>query len=459
MHTHSQTNARRSLVICLFVVGLAFAIIVLPYEFGTQAVSRQDNNNKGLFSRTVSHDDELPNYDIREDKKFLSSDQVAQFRNTVGKSASDVASIREAFVSGEEQLRQSVPTLKIDYNTDIRIPEVIGPDVKQGRAFLTRPSSLKRSDILKDFLVRNSGLVGITAEQANQLKVFADYTNPDGNLSFVELDQEINGIPVFRGEVKAGFTKAREMVRVINNFAPGLDYGSLSTNFGDPANAVAAAAGHINYDLAKLDMNLNSGQSSDIKAVFGTGDWATTAEKMYFPTEPGVAVAAWRVLIWEPVNAYYVIVDASTGTMLWRKNIAEDQTQSATYNVYVNSGSMVNLADSPAPLSPGPINPGLGTQGAILSRTATSLIGNEAPYTFNNNGWITDGGNITDGNAVEAGLDLSAPDGIDAGSQQRAARIVYSTRHGTRRREVLHLVMLRQRWKQGAVRSSRCSTR
>ena len=38
---------------------------------------------------------------------------------------------------------------------------------------------------------------------------------------------------------------------------------------------------------------------------------------MYFPTEPGVAVAAWRVLIWQPVNSYYVIVDGQTGTMLW----------------------------------------------------------------------------------------------------------------------------------------------
>ncbi len=412
MRNSLSSDGRWRLLLCLGATALIAAVIFLPTNFRSEAGPQIE---KGLFSRTVSHDDDIPNYDIRSDKSAVA--KIADFRSSMNKSASSVADIREAFVSGEEQLRQSVPTLKIDYNTDIRIPEVIGPDVKQGRAFLTRPSSLKRSDILKDFLVRNSGLVGITAEQANQLKVFADYTNPDGNLSFVELDQEINGIPVFRGEVKAGFTKAREMVRVINNFAPGLDYGSLSTNFGDPANAVAAAAGHINYDLAKLDMNLNSGQSSDIKAVFGTGDWATTAEKMYFPTEPGVAVAAWRVLIWEPVNAYYVIVDASTGTMLWRKNIAEDQTQSATYNVYVNSGSIVNSADSPAPLSPGPINPGLGTQGALLTRTATSLIGNEGTYSFNNNGWITDGGNITDGNAVEAGLDLVAPNGIDPGTQ------------------------------------------
>ena len=152
--------------------------------------------------------------------------------------------------------------------------------------------------------------------------------------------------------------------------------------------------------------------SSDLKAVFGKGDSATTAEKMYFPTEPGVAVPAWRVLIWQPVNAYYVIVDAETGTMLWRKNITEDQTQPATYSVYANPNAMVNVAHNPFPFSPGPTSPN-GLQGASLPRTTITRIGNEPPYTFNNLGWITNGAIVTDGNAVQAGLDRDEVNGID----------------------------------------------
>lgn len=57
-------------------------------------------------------------------------------------------------------------------------------------------------------------------------------------MSFVHLEQRINGIPAFRGEVKAGFTQRNEIVRVINNLAPGLNYSEVSTNFGDPASAV-----------------------------------------------------------------------------------------------------------------------------------------------------------------------------------------------------------------------------
>lgn len=59
--------------------------------------------------------------------------------------------------------------------------------------------------------------------------------------------------------------------------------------------------------------------SDDLKIVFGEGDWATVAEKIYFPTEPNVARTAWRVLIWGKVSAFYVIVDAETGVLLWRK--------------------------------------------------------------------------------------------------------------------------------------------
>ena len=169
---------------------------------------------------------------------------------------------------------------------------------------------------MRIFLSENTDLVGATGAQIDDLKVVADYTNPDGNLSFVELDQEINGIPVFRGEVKAGFTKRGEMIRVINNFAPGLDYGSLSTDFRRSACGCprCCRARSTTTDLKTRSAKEYLQHRTSSKAVFGTGDWATTAEKMYFPTEPGVAVPAWRVLIWQPVNAYYVIVDAQTAT-------------------------------------------------------------------------------------------------------------------------------------------------
>jgi hypothetical protein len=412
MQKSSKAETRKSLLVSLFVLGLIAALFVLPYQFRSAAGGQKDAKGASPQSGIPER---LENYDIREHKDDAIAEQLLGYRQSLGRGASEIADIRDKFVKGEENLRRTVRTLKIEYNTDIRIPEVITPDVwKHKMEYLTGPSGTARAEILRNFVKQNNDLVGMTDEQADSLKVIADYTNPDGNLSYAQLDQLIDGIPVFRGEVKAGFTKHGEMIRVINNLAPGLDYSSLSKDFGDPMEAVRAGAGYIKHTLRESDVTLNKAASDKNRAVYGEGDWPTKAEKFYFPTEPGVARAAWRVLIWLDHTAYMMIIDGQTGALLWRKDLGENQTQSATYNVYANTTSMLNALNNPTPLVPGPLDPALGTQGTLVPRTNVTLIGNEAPYTFNNLGWITDGGNVTDGNNVEAGVDRVAPNGVDA---------------------------------------------
>ncbi len=405
---NKSTSSRKSFgaYLTLAVLGILAALFVLPASF----VSDASSASEGLFEQSKSHDDGLPNYDIRED--VTASEKLVSFRQSAGRNAVEVADMREEFVRGEKRLQKLVPDLKVEYNPEIKTPEVISAEIKSGSSFLTERSSAKRSDILRGFLKDNGELVGVAGNEVDRLTVEADYSNPEGELSFVELGQNIDGISVFRGEVKAGFTKNGEIVRVINNLAPGVGEGFVSQEFGDPARAVEAAAGNIGHRFRDLASSQNSSLSNETKTVFGNDDWATTAEKMYFPTEPGVVVPAWRVLIWLPVNAYYVIVDAETGTTLWRKNITEDQIQPATYNVWANPNALLKAADSPFPLSPGPADRN-GQQGGALPRSLITRIGNEAPYTFNNNGWINDGENSTDGNSNEAGLDRESPNGID----------------------------------------------
>ncbi len=411
MQNSSIAKARNPLLFCVVILGLMMALVILPLQFQTEA-----GRQKGLITRTESHVPGLENFDIREDTGKSSSEQLMRFREAAGKDAAAVADIRQEFVRGEEALRQRVPTLKVEYSTNLRSPQVISPDVwKADIERLTSPSSARRAEILRNFIKENNGLVGVSDQQADGLRVSADYTNPSGYLSFAHLDQIINGIPVYRGEIKAGFTKSGEMIRVLNDLAPGIDYSSVSTEFGDPLNAVRRAFGYINAEPTKLDVLRNEAASSDLKVVFGNGDWATTAEKMYFPTEIGVARPSWRVLIWQPVNAFYVIVDAETGIMLSRENISADQTQPASYQIYGNPNGFIDSAESPAPLTPGPTDPTLGTQAAVIARTMRMLIGNEGPNPGANNlGWMTDGTNITDGNNVEAGIDRDGTNGVDA---------------------------------------------
>lgn len=345
---------------------------------------------------------ELPNYDIRTDETTEARTAIGKFLNDAGKTESLISAERKKFVRAEQNLLSNGAKVKIEYSEDLRTPEIIAPDLTSNENLLTAPSSEKRAAILKNFLKRNSELVGLEEPQIDALETTADYTNPDGNLSFVHFEQKIGGIPVFRGEVKAGFSKRGEIIRIVNNLAPNLDYESLSKDFGSAEEAVSNAAKYINSEPI-------SGK--------------TTTEKIYFPVENGVAGTAWRVLLWTKTEAFYVIVDARDGTLLWRKNITESQTRPATFTVYGNSTSLLKTADSPTPFTPGCISPLNCPQPPIVSRQSFTLVGNEPPYTFNNLGWIPDNGltgmpnqsdNITDGNAVEAGVDRVAPNGVDA---------------------------------------------
>lgn len=410
-----KVSASRRIFILLAALAVTATLFV--------TLPRRTSAVKGLFTSTSSQDAELPNYDIRTDKN--AGKAIADYHTAASSLSVPSGKIRERAYRAGQDLGEKIKSLKIVYNSDIGIPEVIGSDVTKGFETLAVTESGKNADTLKRFLAENSNLFGISAANIDTLKTAADYTNPSGDLSFVELEQEINGIPVFRGEVKAGFTKSGEMFRVINNLAPGIDQGNVPTDFGDSMNAVRAAAANLKIDHSTLDLNRNEAASTNIKEIFGKGDSATTAEKMYFPIDAGLAAAAWRVTIWQPVNAFYIIVDAANGNILWRKNLTADQTQSATYNVYANPNAMMLTADNPFPITPGPVTLS-GVQGSPLARTNVTLIGNEAPNTFNSKGWITDGGNVTDGNAVQAGMDRDTTDGIDTNSEAQGASRVFS---------------------------------
>lgn len=411
-------ETRWSIFLTLLVLGLITAIVILPSQFHSEAEEKTDSKEPAAEKQKI--------YDIREDKQQY--EVLAGFRERNGKNAAFVADTRDAFVRGEQAIKARIPHVKIEYNTDIRTPEVITPDVWQQEVkFLSAPSSVKRSEILRGFLKQNNELTGVSDDQADDLFVSADYTNPDGNISYAHLEQLIDGVPVFRGEVKAGFTKDGRIIRVINNLAPGLDYNSLSRDFGSPVDAVAAASARLGRKVEAFEQAPNMKESTELKVKFGGGDWATTAEKIYFPTEPGIAVPAWRVLVWGPGEPHYVIVDAASGVTLWSKNIQDEQTQAATYQIYGNPNAFIDVADSPAPFSPGPVNPTLGQQALNIARTNRTLIGNEGDLSFNNNGWITDNTNITDGNFTEAGIDNVAPNGVDAPQVGSPNRVFDST--------------------------------
>lgn len=357
--------------------------------------------DSGLGSRSVQAAAEtgskFENYDIRLGDSAEA--KRAEFRRMEGSSDGLVRSGRERISSAAAELRRSKGL--IIENGVLNMPEVISPFL--GGPFLSAASTKTRAAILRDYLTANAGVLGLDHGSLDQLSVAADYTNPDGNLSFVVLRQSLDGLPIFAGEIKAAFTRKNEIVRVINNLAPGVKQNSYATRFGTQEDAIANAMRFIPSEAIHAN--------------------DTTAEKMLFPIDYGIIRPAWRVLFYLPNDAFYVIVDAEDGTLLWRKNIAEKQTLNATFGVYGTNSGLMMTSDSPTPATPFTCAAPVGcTEPPVIGRTLFTLVGNEAPNTFNNLGWIPDTGlpvrkpanpNITDGNNAETGIDRDGTQGVD----------------------------------------------
>ena len=347
----------------------------------------------------------LPNFDIRTERSTAAAGYVER-------AASEAAATR-AFRSGARAdglaaLQADVSGVDLVASPTLGTLEVVS--ARPGTGFLTGPSP-DRVGAMRTFLSRYSNAYGVSAAEVDGLTVLADYVNPAGNMAWVEFEQTINGIPVFQGLVRGGFTAQGELARTTGVLASVFDPGSLATSSGfSAAQAVARAADSVGWTQNAATLTETPGRGGSTMVSRGTMAGDARAWPVYFPVAHGAARLAWATELWGDPDAFLILIDAEDGTVLFRKNATNYQTQSASYNVYNN--------DSPAPMSPVTMLPGSGTQASYIARVTQALIGNEGLNVFNNLGWMTDGVNggngWTDGNNVQAGLDAAAPDGIES---------------------------------------------
>ncbi len=336
---------------------------------------------------TVSNpNDPYPHFDIRTYKTDPTSANLpgpAAYLDSVG---TPPVSADAALAEGQSALaalRDEVPGVAIDTHV-LGTAAVVS--AMPGTPFLSGPSD-DRVATLRGFIAGHASAYGVSADAADALVVVADELNPVGNMAWVELEQRIHGIPVFQGHVRGAFTSKGELARTNGMLASGAENAPPPTPALTSDQAVAIAATTVNLPATGPQVS--------------TRAWLT-----YFPLVPGVVRLAWATEVMGDPLGFLIVVDAETGTVVFRKNLTDFQTQPATYHVYTG--------DSPAPASPSPAIPGANYVAPVVARQAVTRIGNEAPFTFNNNGWIADGGNTTNGNNVEAGIDRDGINGVDA---------------------------------------------
>ncbi len=348
-----------------------------------------------------------PNFDIRTfkgDPRFANDTASAAYLARTQASSGVRAALAADRFAGQAALQRAFAGIVFEDNPALGTMEIVS--AAQGKGFLTPPSG-DRVGSLRAFLTAHAAAYGVSAAQVAELAVSADYMNPAGNMGYAEFEQRFHGIPVFQGLFRGGFTAKGELARTTGVLATGIDGAALPTTPSvNAAQAISLAAATVGWRVTEDALGEKSNEDGKLTFERATLADDSKAWLVYFPLGPGSARLAWETVIWGDPDSFLTVIDAETGTMLFRKNTTNYQTQSATYVVYPS--------DSPAPGSPTTATPDNHFQHPQVARQSFTLIGNEAPYAFNNLGWMTDGTNLTDGNNVEAGIDRDGINGVDA---------------------------------------------
>lgn len=385
-------------MITIFAVGLSISLLTPSRS----AISAKSDGGGSSFE----------NYDIRLDTSVQARGLLDELSAPDDGSAhSDLADA----AAEAERMKQEVPGSAIEWSSRSGFPEIISIGIAgKESALLTSPRGGSPTEALRSFIRTRNELFGIDAADAANLDLLSEQVDDVRGLTFVRLGQKIDGIAVFQGELTAGLNRQNQIFRVINDLAPLRSASVFSKDFGDASTALRNAALHVGISIGNASIRSVSDESGSIRLRTENNgfDADPIAERFYFPLPGSTLRPTWRFLISTKGVAYYVVVDAVSGDLMWRKRLTEYQSQPASFNVYGNSSGFTRTADSPTPGTPGCSAPGC-PQPAMIERQTFTLIGNEPPYTFNNLGWIPDGENRTIGNNAEAGIDRDGTQGID----------------------------------------------
>ena len=187
-----------------------------------------------------------PNMDLRTEKTAAASRLLAQLASRLPDGFS--ANQRDRQEAAVARLKGDFDELEVLNSPELLTPEVVG--AKPGFGFLTGPST-DRVATLRGFLGQYAAAYGLASGaslQSDELALVADYENPSGNMAFVELEQRINGLPVFRGLLRGAFTAKGELARTVGALASGIDPSTLSVSpVIDARAAIATAASRVGW--------------------------------------------------------------------------------------------------------------------------------------------------------------------------------------------------------------------
>lgn len=301
-------------------------------------------------------------------------------------------------------LQARIPLLRIDDHALFGTPHWVAST----GAFLTAPAEGDDFDavaVTREFVAEHAGLFEIAPEELDFARHRRDYSTQHNGVRHLTFQQQIGGVDLFGAELRANVTRHGELINVSSTMLPrpGGDFQPAAARLS-PLDAIQLAARSIEAETTVEPAPLHAPSGTSRAQAWTSSDFRSdvpvTTELLYFPMTRVDIRPAWRVTLPEigVGNTYEILVDASTGEILHRRNqlnFLVGGTQNLSLRVYTK--------DSPAPGSPGTATPN-GFQYPTVARTLVVVTPASVPNSPNS--WINDNDTDTQGNNVDAHLDL-----------------------------------------------------
>jgi hypothetical protein len=353
----------------------------------------------------------LPDYDVRlaEDGRPAAwvNERNAELRQET------LLAVRRAEIA---ELRSRIRLLRIDDDALFGTPRWVASTAQ----FLTPPvpgDVFDAAAVVRGFVAAHPGLFEIGADELDLGRRSRDYPTRHNGIRHLTFQQQIGGVDLFRAELRANVSRHGELINVSSTMLPRPAGGFSPTALSlSPLRAIRAAAESIGTRITRDPAPEGAPAGASRRQTWGgTSDFRTdlplSTELVYFPMSREEIRPGWKVFLPEVGvgNDYEIVVDATDGRILWRRNdlqfatpAAFGGTQDITLRVYTK--------DSTAPGSPGTPTPN-GFQFPNVPRTLLTITPASVP--FSPNSWINDGDNDTQGNNVDSHTDLNSDDQPD----------------------------------------------
>lgn len=284
-----------------------------------------------------------------------------------------------------------------------RFAERFGPDLRlhwgdrsprpalvhrPGTSIAAAPGAPDPVAAARAFLSAGADAFGLTEDEIRALDAAKVYATDGMGVTHVQFLQRLDGVSVFRGQVRVNLDARGGVVNVGGEWFPGLPRPGVPAIQADEALRVAAVGLGLSGAVPEVVERESEGEQRTVYAAGGEYVERPEVRLVLAPEGDGGARLTWETMVHEGVsgwdNLYRVLVDAATGEPVLRERLTLYAGPTTPADAV---GTVFDCEDPGA-----------------CARTTVSFAGDPVASPVN---WVSDGQNLTQGNNVAVRTDYT----------------------------------------------------